>query len=104
MVNKTAKKNASTRKNPATPPTRVTANEPARSAKFRRRVATSLTDGLLLNAMTAVSWSRAKDDRDKTDAIDATWRALKSAGGRVEAGNLGAAESLLMAQAVALNA
>jgi hypothetical protein len=101
---KKAPQNAPAPKSPATSAGRPSADDLARIAEHREQLARSLTNGLLLNALTAVAWSSPKDAPDKLDAIRAAGRALESAGARVKAGDLGAAESLLMAQAVALNA
>jgi hypothetical protein len=101
MAKKASKKSV---KDPAIPPAGPSASDPARVAEHRKLVATSLTDGLLLNALTAVSWSGHRNVPAKLDDIRAAGKTLEAAGARVQAGDLGAAESLLMAQAVALNA
>jgi hypothetical protein len=103
MAKKTTKQEATT-KAPTAPSASPTADDPGTIDEYRKLVAASLTDGVVLNAMTAVTWSSPKDGRDKVDSIRAAGNALEAAGTRVRAGDLGAAESLLMAQAVALNA
>jgi hypothetical protein len=63
-------------------------------------VAALMVDGVLMNAVTAVAFSKTLGTVDLTESVAALVAEIR----RVQGGHLDAAEALLMAQAVALNA